>query len=145
MRHLLPIALCILLLASCNPNKPEPKGTTVTFAESDEIIPNPERGLYSQTYYTSADLGSHANATVINNLRESQYKMTLYLHSYYMTDYMESNIPQEFLDRLDYNMNALREGGGKVVLRFSYKYSMDAKDQPWNATPEWIHKHILIK
>lgn len=142
MRHLLPIALCILLLASCNPNKPEPKGTTVTFAESDEIIPNPERGLYSQTYYTSADLGSHANATVINNLRESQYKMTLYLHSYYMTDYMESNIPQEFLDRLDYNMNALREGGGKVVLRFSYKYSMDAKDQPWNATPEWIHKHI---
>jgi hypothetical protein len=68
--------------------------------------------------------------------------MTLYLHSYYLTDYMESDIPQEFLDRLELNMNALREGGGKVVLRFSYKSSMDLKDQPWNATAEWIHKHI---
>ena len=142
MRKLFPIALCILLLAACNPNKPEPKGTKITFTETNENIPNPERGLYSQTYYTSADLSSHASATIINNLRESQYKMTLYLHSYYLTDYMESDIPQEFLDRLDYNMNALREGGGKVVLRFSYKYSMDAVDKPWNATPEWIHKHI---
>lgn len=142
MRKFFPIALCLLLLVACKPNKPEPKGMKVTFTETDEIIPNPERGLYSQTYYTSADLASHASATIISNLRESQYKMTLFLHSYYLTDYMESEIPQEFLDRLDYNMNALREGGGKAVLRFSYKYSMDAKDKPWNATPEWIHKHI---
>lgn len=39
-------------------------------------------------------------------------------------------------------MNALREGGAKVIVRFSYKSSMEAKDKPWNATPEWVHKHI---
>ena len=39
-------------------------------------------------------------------------------------------------------MQALREGGAKVVLRFSYKYSMDNKDKPFNAKPEWIHRHI---
>jgi hypothetical protein len=39
-------------------------------------------------------------------------------------------------------MNALREGGAKAVLRFSYKSSMDQSARPWNASPEWIHKHI---
>ncbi|MBQ7532035.1 MAG: DUF4832 domain-containing protein [Paludibacteraceae bacterium] len=142
MKRLLPLTLCVVLFAACNTNPPEPKGTTVTFTETDELFPNPERGLFSQSYFTSADLTSHANATVINSLRSSANYLTLYLHSYYLTDYMESDIPQEFLDRLETNMNALREGGGKVVLRFSYKFSMDTKDKPFNATPEWIHKHM---
>lgn len=142
MRNFLPIVLASLLFAACNPTEPEPQGTTINFTESDSIFPNPERGLFVQIYYTSADLSKHANASSINISRESAAKLTLYLHSYYLTDYMESDIPQEFLDRLETNMNALREGGAKVVLRFSYKSSMDRKDQPWNATPEWIHRHI---
>lgn len=127
---------------ACNPNDPEPKGTTITFAESDSIIANPERGLFSQSYFESSNLTNHASSGVISSQRVGANKMTLYLHSYYLTDYMESDIPQEFLDRLETNMNALREGGGKVVLRFSYKHSMEKADQPWNATAEWIHKHI---
>lgn len=142
MRNILPILFASLFLAACNPNTPEPKGTTVTFTESDSIFPNPERGLFVQIYYTSADLNKCANAVTINKGRESAAKLTLYLHSYYLTDYMESDIPQEFLDRLETNMNALREGGAKVVLRFSYKSSMDQSARPWNATPEWIHKHM---
>lgn len=147
----------MLLVAACTPpNTPEPtKPTevvpptpepdpegTIRFTESDSIFANPERGLFSQSYFTSADLTSRASAGVMKNLRKGENKMTLYLHSYYLTDYMESDIPQEFLDRLDYNMNQLREGGAKVVLRFSYKSSMEYKDKPWNATPEWIHRHI---
>ena len=120
----------------------EPKGLTIRFVESDENIANPERGLYAQIYYESSDLTTHASAKLINNMRSSTYKMTLYLHSYYMTDYMECDIPQEFLDRLDTNMNALRQGGGKVVLRFSYKHDNSNNGKPWEATPEWIHKHI---
>ena len=142
MKHLLPIVLVALLSAACNPNNPEPKGDTILFTETNEIFTNPERGLFVQIYYTSADLNAHASATVINKNRESAAKLSLYLHSYYLTDYMESDIPQEFLDRLDSNMNALRGGGAKVVLRFSYKSSMDNKDKPFNATPEWVHKHI---
>lgn len=145
MRKFFPIVIFALLFAACNipePKQQEPEGTTITFVESDSIIANPERGLFAQIYYTSADLASRASASTIEKLRSSSNKMTLLLHSYYLTDYMESDIPQEFLDRLDYNMNQLREGGAKVVLRFSYKSSMDAKDKPWNATPEWIHKHM---
>ncbi|MBR0309389.1 MAG: DUF4832 domain-containing protein [Paludibacteraceae bacterium] len=143
MRQLFPIALCFLLLAACNPNNnPEPEGVTIQFTESDSIFTNPERGLFVQIYYTSADLESRASAATINRNRESAAKLSLYLHSYYLTDYMESDIPQEFLDRLQANMDALREGGAKVVLRFSYKSSMSRNDQPWNASAEWIHRHI---
>lgn len=142
-----------MLLAGCQPNEPEPKptpepepepivGRTIIFEESDSVFANPERGLYSQTYYTSADLSYKANKSVIEYNRNSSSRITLYLHSYYLTDYMESDIPQEFLDRLNANMKALREGGAKVVLRFSYKSSMSALDRPWDTTPEWVHKHI---
>lgn len=142
MRKLFPIALSILLFAACQTNNPEPKGTVITFAETDSLFPNPERGVFAQGYYTSANLNNHLRADVVNSQRNAADKMTLYLNSYYLTDYMESDIPQEFLDRLEANMNALREGGAKVIVRFSYKSSMEAKDKPWNATPEWVHKHI---
>ena len=143
MRKLFPIALCALLLVACTPTEePEPKGKIVEFTETDEAFANPERGLYVQTYYTSADLSTVANVSVINYNRKTDPYVTVYLHSYYLTDYMESDIPQEFLDRFEKNMNNLREGGAKAVLRFSYKYSMETEDAPWNAKPEWIHKHI---
>ena len=74
--------------------------------------------------------------------RTSDSKITLYLHSYYLTDYMECDIPQAFLDRLDQNMSALREGGAKVVLRVSYKSDDSESAQPWDATPQWVSRHI---
>lgn len=132
------------LLAGCtDPNKPEkdPQGT-IYYTESDEIFANPERGFHSQTYYTSKDINAHATAHTISLNREGEWKLTLYLHSYYLTDYMESDIPQEFLDRLCVNMEALRAGGAKVVLRFSYKSSDSQSARPWDTTPEWAYRHI---
>lgn len=142
MRRLIPIVLCGLLFAACTPTEPEPKGNTIKFTETDELFPNPERGLFAQIYYTSADLEKHTTASGINNNRSGAALLTLYLHSYYLTDYIESDIPQAFLNRLDTNMNALRGGGAKAVIRFSYKSNFDATDRPWDATPEWVHKHI---
>ena len=142
MKKILPIALCLVLFAACNTNSPEPKGTVVKFTETDELFPNPERGLFAQIYYTSDDLEKHATANGINSNRTKDSYLTLYLHSYYLTDYMESDIPQTYLDRLETNLKALREGGGKVVLRFSYKSSKENKDQPWDTTPEWVNRHI---
>ena len=143
MRNILFIALSIMLFGACNNTiEQDPQENILTFEESDEKFPNPERGLYVQAYYTSQDMSSYFSAKTMENLRNSSNKITLCLHSYYMMDYMDSDIPQEFLDRLDSNMNALRNGGGKVVLRFSYKYDESNAAQPWDATPEWTHKHI---
>ncbi len=119
---------------------PDPEGT-IYFTETEELIANPERGLYVQKYYESNDLTSVADANAIANTRE-QMQISLYLHSYYMTDYIESDIAQEFLERLDQNMEAIRAGGAKAILRFSYKHNESIDAQPWDATPEWALRHI---
>lgn len=144
MRNLLPLLLCVLFFMACKPGESEntPQKDSIVFAETDEIFANPERGLLIQTYYTSGNMGNRANSTLIANNRKSDSKITLYLHSYYLTDYISSDIPQEFLDRLDNNMNALREGGAKVVLRISYKSDDSESAKPWDATPEWVSRHI---
>ena len=146
MKKLLSTTLCALLLAACatgNTDKDTLQETdTVTFAHTDDIFANPERGLLIQTYYTSRDNRPAVQANTIAANRKSASKVTLYLDSYYLTDYMTSDIPQDFLDRLDRNMNALREGGAKVVLRFSYKSDNNDSARPWDASPQWVARHI---
>ncbi len=139
-------AIAILLLA-CNREEPDPKGT-IYFTETSEQIANPERGFYVQKYYTTKDLVDTVSVETINTNRQLSH-ITLYLHSYYLADtvagsanYMESDIAPEFLDRLDKNMNALRAGGAKVILRFSYAYHHNKYKKPWDASPEWALRHL---
>lgn len=151
-RILLFATLITLLFAACtNPcpvcgtdpctcPEPDPEGT-IYYTETDEIFANPERGFLQQVYYESSDLAAQSNPNSIKSNRENDY-MTLYLHSYYLTDYIESDISQEFLDRMERNFQALREGGAKAVLRYSYKHSDSKKDQPWDATLDWMKRHI---
>jgi len=134
---ILAFALCLL---SCNREEPDPQGT-ISFKETDDQIANPERGFYVQKYYTSADLEDTVQLSVVTGYRDAS-QITLFLHSYYLTDYMESDIAPEFLARLDKNMNTLRAGGAKAVLRFSYKSNHKSNDKPWDATHEWADKHI---
>lgn len=126
---------------------PDPEGT-IYFTETDEQIANPERGFYVQKYYTTANLEEVASIDAIKTSREKSH-ITLFLHSYYMADsvtgsanYMASDIAPEFLERLDQNMNILREAGAKAILRFSYAYHHNTKKKPWDATPEWAMRHM---
>lgn len=126
---------------------PDQEGT-IYFIESEEQMANPERGFYVQKYYTTADLAEVASADVIKASRDKSH-ITLYLHSYYMADsisgsanYMASDLSPEFLNRLDRNMDVVREAGAKVILRFSYAYHHNNKKKPWDASPEWAKKHI---
>lgn len=142
-----------LLLVACKSNDPTPADSTnppapvpdpegtIYFTETDELFVNPERGLYVQKYYESDSIADTASVENIINVRKKM-QISLYLHSYYMTDYIESDIAQEYLDRFDHNMNALRAGGAKAILRFSYKHNESTYSQPWDATPEWAIKHI---
>ena len=122
------------------PVVPDPEGT-IYFTETDELIANPERGLYVQTYYESDSLENVCSLSSVETVREKA-QTTLFLHSYYMKDYISSDISQEYLDRFDQNMNTLREGGAKAILRFSYKHTNGVKAKPWDATPEWALRHI---
>ena len=119
---------------------PDPEGT-IYFTETEEQMCNPERGFYVQKYYTTEDLVDTVTLETVTNNRDLSH-ITLYLHSYYLTDYIESDIAQEFLDRFDRNMNTLRAGGAKAILRFSYKSNHSIYDKPWDATAEWALKHL---
>jgi len=126
---------------------PDPEGT-IYFTPTDELIANPERGFYVQKYYTTANMEEVASLDAIQNSREKSY-ITLFLHSYYFADtitgsanYMESDIAPEFLARLDQNMETLRKGGAKAILRFSYAYHHNVKKKPWDAAPEWALHHM---
>ena len=119
---------------------PDPVGT-IYYTESDEIFANPERGFLMQTYYESGDLSKSLTSNVVQTNRKHA-QISLYLHSYYLTDYMESDIAPEFLERMQKNFNALRAGGSKAVIRYSYKSNENNSSKPWDATLDWMKRHI---
>lgn len=134
-----------LAVVSCKPKpsqEPDAPGT-YRYTESMEEFCNPERGFFIQHYFKSSDLGEELTKDKVLNARANQeWHFTLYLTSYYMTDYMEGDIAQAALDRLEHNMLALREGGAKCILRFAYKSSMDPSAAPWDPTPAIVSRHI---
>ena len=115
--------------------------TTVTYTSTDALFPNPERGFLKQIYYTSQQLNSVQTANTVRKNRENE-NVTLYLDNYFMMDYISSDISQAFLNRMENNFKALRAGGGKAVIRYSYKYSDTEADKPWDAEPKWMLRHI---
>lgn len=142
MKKLLLLGI-IALLAACSEEyadkQGDPKGTQY-YTESFTDFPNPERGFHRGGIYmsehTQVDYGSAIQVW------RRQEGITLYQSSYYLTDFMEQDIPEWYLERFDHNMQALREGGAKVVLRFAYKQDMSDAAKPWDAAPEWVNRHI---
>ena len=140
MKRALPILIVLSLLAvQCKQDQPDPyKGLTkIEFNKSDENFANPERGFYRPVEVHSAE-GAVFFASTVTNLRK--FGFSLMLLEFYLTDYMESDIEQAYLDKMRESFNNLREGGGKAIVRFAYKNSEN--DRPWDATEEWVMRHI---
>ena len=136
----------LFVMTSCNPDATDPTTDPVvsyddlmhlTFTESEEIIANPERGFYSVASYRSAK-NPPLSQKVIETARF--LKKTIFYVGYYLTDYMESDISEDYLNLIRQNMQTLRDNGAKCVLRFAYSDSEDEK--PWDARPEIVQKHI---
>ncbi len=108
-----------------------------TFTESEQVIPNPERGFYRHLSYNSESSSPMSVSTIKANRVQN---ITLFFTGYYLTDFIESDISTKYLDLVRANFQTLREGGGKSVLRFAYKKS--ESDKPWDATPKWVLRHI---
>ena len=123
------------------PENPTNEQKTVEYTATDALFPNPERGFLKQIYYTSQQLNSVQTANTVRKNRENE-NVTLYLDNYFMMDYISSDISQAFLNRMENNFKALRAGGGKAVIRYSYKYSDTEADKPWDAEPKWMLRHI---
>lgn len=111
----------------------------VSYTEYTKLIPNPERGFYSPVDFVSVT-ENPVNANRITASRN--LGRTLYLLEFYLTNYMESDIADDYLDLVEKNFKALRENGAKALVRFAYKNGYSAMDHPWDASEEWVLRHI---
>lgn len=109
----------------------------IEYIESDKIFINPERGFYSYQSFLSSNSGVLTAATVRAQRLAGR---SLLLNLYYLTDFRNKPISESYLNRIVTNMNALREGGSKCVLRFAY--TSDTNDTPWDAPQEIVLQHI---
>lgn len=111
----------------------------VTYRPSEEVICNPERGFFThQEYATDND-----HAITPEFLNEYRNKgMSLIFTAYYMRNFKDKLISEEYLQRIRNNMLALRKGGAKCVLRFAYTSSENEKpwDAPWTLTKQHIQQ-----
>ena len=112
---------------------------TVSYKASDEIFPNPERGFYTAMEVRSAD-GRGISQGSFNAAR--MQARSLYLLEFYLTEFVASDISEEYLQTIRAKFQSLREGGCKCILRFCYSNGFSEADKPWDATPEQALRHI---
>ncbi len=134
-------SLLFAVFSSCNDDNIDGPGNQeyihIEYVESDEIITNPERGFYTHQQYSTND-NNNLTTYFVQNCRNNG--LSLILTVYYMYDFRDKLISDEFLDRIENNMKAIREGGCKSVLRFAYTSSESQK--PWDAPFSWTEQHI---
>src|SRR5579872_2427739 len=100
----------------------------VSYKESMEDFPNPERGFYI-TMSTRAGHFIPLNADSLKRLCKGPQRYgsaryavypTLLQRSYILDTFKSQPLSQTFLDDFDHDMNAARTAGIKLILRFSY-------------------------
>ncbi|NQV14422.1 DUF4832 domain-containing protein [bacterium] len=103
--------------------------TDHTYTITDDLFLNPERGL-------SAYKSSAVSVTYATNLRNDG--LTIAQRIYNTGSYRTDSLSNSFLTRVHNDLTAAREGGIKLVMRYSYTDDQDGED----ASLEWIQTHI---
>lgn len=153
MKHFLPLisfAAFVLLSCGCSndnisggdsPAVPE-ETFEVSYTESMEDFPNPERGFYKYTEvsFSGGRIPSPISAATLEGYRKSG--KTLVFQYNYITDFIDGPISDEALSVIRQNMQVLREAGMKVVLRFAYKDGYAESDKPWDAPVDVVLSQV---
>ena len=115
------------------------KLTTVSYEASDEIFPNPERGFYLASEVRNAD----GKGIAESSMRAARLQgRSLFLLEFYLTQFVSSDISEEYLQTIRAKFLSLRTGGVKCILRFCYSNGFSESDKPWDATLEQALRHI---
>ena len=141
LRNIIALLAILPVAFSCAKNSGDAIAglTAVNYQATDELIANPERGFYTpqEVHNASSSIISATGATVNRN----NYR-TLYLLEFHLTEYVQSDISEDYLQTIRKSFTALRTVGAKCVLRFCYSNGFDESDKPWDATPEQALRHI---
>lgn len=137
----------LLLSASCSDNDKPGSGdgeygdlAKVEYEADDESFTNPERGWYNHREFSffNGDVPSALSASTVRQSRNQGYG--LMLNIYYLQDYRAKDLDDAVLSVVRANLQALRDGGMKCVLRFAYTNSESQK--PWDAPQAQVLAHI---
>ncbi len=107
------------------------------YTPSDSIILNPERGLFHHREFWS-DADDSLTIDDIDRYRQQGYSLIFTV--YVLHNFRDTDISEAFLARIRHNMEVIRAGGMKAVVRFCYTYSTD--DKPWDAVWSVTSRHI---
>ena len=110
---------------------------TVHYTESTTPLVNPERGFYGG----AVDIKSASSPVRVSAAKalRAEGKTLMYV-GFYLTEFMNGDISQAYLDMIQTSFDALREAGVKCVLRFAYQNSESAK--PWDPAEKTVLRHV---
>ena len=140
------VLLFVFAFAGCKPKDPVPEPEPepadglrheMLAVMADSIFCNPERGFHRYFDLHSPN-PSQLTVESVNRIYESGF--SLILTNYFLEEYMEGPIADSFLDVVRGNLQAMREGGCKNIIRFAYTNS--EKVEPHEASKDIILQHI---
>ena len=143
--HHILAASCIFLLAACQKNNPEYPGLKkVSYKVTDEQIANPERGLYSGIGINNTSEGPLNVSQLAANRSQ---KRTLFMLEFWLKDFFETDISEEYLQMIRSSLSVYRQGGAKCILRFGYSNYIEDLSNPYASEPfdtseEQVLRHI---
>lgn len=132
LNHLKTTCFALLAGALLLPAAAAAQTRQLDFEPTDEIIVNPERGLFHHLEFHTDDNES-ISASYLQRIRKND-GMSLVFTVYVMKAFRNGNdISEAYLNRIRSNMKVLRQEGFKTVLRFCYSYSENdyPRDVPW--------------
>src|SRR5436853_3270276 len=128
-------SLCLVLILSSsqcskigNPVTYTPPATdTISYTESEEDFPNPERGFYraAETYashYQPLNVDEMKAWRTLQQADDGNYKVysTLVFRDVVLAGYTNKNLSQDVLNNISNDLKAARIAGVKLILRFCY-------------------------
>lgn len=128
--RIFPAALLVVIVVLLSPvaGWADTRGSgTVSYAPTDEVIANPERGL---SHYTSTHFRGDARGDAPldeERLRawRTQERITLAWRVFYLDDYRSRPLPAQTLESIAADLAAARRAGIKLVVRFAYSEDSD--------------------
>lgn len=108
-------AVCLALFLSIQAQ------TTINYTESDEIIANPERGLFTYTDAVREEMKKLdcKDCKDIEAERRNNFQTVVY-RQYSLRKFLTKPLDKKYLAFLDADAETARKAGVKMILRFSY-------------------------
>ena len=118
--------ICFLLLNLCF--RVHAQTAVVRYRGSTEDFPNPERGFYipigtAASHFIALDSADlKAEFTGLRKHGKATYAIysTLLMREYTLDTFLNRPITQDFLDKVDHDLDVVQAAGIKVILRFAY-------------------------